>query len=74
MNAVTLEIKDGQIIGIHRINLPKPLKDTRDVDLTILALASPPNASIPHIPTLKNKVEVKPEVEPVSPTDWRIIS
>ncbi|KAH7864223.1 hypothetical protein Vadar_027135 [Vaccinium darrowii] len=62
---VTLERKDGQIIGVHRIKKALPVKDTRDVDLTILAIASSPNASIPWVPPLKSKAELKP----VSPTD-----
>ena len=59
MNAVNLEIKDGRIIAAHKIELPQPLNETH-FDLTILALATPPNGSIPQILTLNNKTEAQP--------------
>ncbi|GFY99205.1 hypothetical protein Acr_13g0006060 [Actinidia rufa] len=56
---VNLKIKDGRIIATHKIELPQPLNETH-FDLTILALATPPNGSIPQTLTPNNATEAQP--------------
>ncbi|KAA8549527.1 hypothetical protein F0562_001455 [Nyssa sinensis] len=58
---IKLEIKDGRIIAVHRIEMPQPLKvrDTH-VDLTILASATSPNGSVPRIIMVNNETEAQP--------------
>ncbi|KAL7201856.1 hypothetical protein ACSBR1_033538 [Camellia fascicularis] len=62
---VNLEIKDGRIMEIHRIVLTWPLNNETLVDHTVLASATPSNASAPQFLILKNETEA----QPVSPTD-----
>lgn len=50
---VNLEIKNGRIIAIHRIEIPGSVNETR-VDLTILALTLPPYPSIRLIHPVNN--------------------
>ncbi|KAK9279156.1 hypothetical protein L1049_012833 [Liquidambar formosana] len=57
--AVSLVIKDGRITAIHRIEIPLLFNDTH-VDLTILASAAPPHASVPQKMTVNNETEAQP--------------
>ncbi|XP_052187063.1 uncharacterized protein LOC127797904 [Diospyros lotus] len=58
---VNLETRDGRIIAVHRIRTPEPFNDTR-VDLTVLALATAPNASsVPQLLPLNNDTIPHPE-------------
>ncbi|GAB4860232.1 hypothetical protein Ancab_011711 [Ancistrocladus abbreviatus] len=57
---VTLEMKDGQITEIKRLEtLPETLNKTR-FDLAILASANPPNPSVPQILGLINETNAQP--------------
>ncbi|KAL6979267.1 hypothetical protein U1Q18_020932 [Sarracenia purpurea var. burkii] len=61
---VILEMKEGEIIAVHRIETQKLLNDNHFV-FTTLASDTPPNVLFPQIPTSNNETEA----QPVSPSD-----
>ncbi|KDP44146.1 hypothetical protein JCGZ_05613 [Jatropha curcas] len=61
---VNLEMKDGKIMAIHRVEMPEPV-DNNHVELAILASARSPVASVPQNATAANN---EMEAHPVSKT------
>jgi len=68
LEAVKLVKEDGLITAIHQIEKPVPLNDTH-IDVTILAVATTPNTSVPLNLTSNNETEA----HLVSTTDLRTI-